>query len=103
MAGFYAKLGYNSIHLPFAGDWLVGWLIIPIFAFAVVATGNAVNISDGLDGLAGGLLAVSFAVFGVIALLQGHTALAGFALRLWARCWRTYGLIFTRLGSLWVT
>lgn len=75
---FYAKLGYNSIHLPFAGDWLVGWLIIPIFAFAVVATGNAVNISDGLDGLAGGLLAVSFAVFGVIALLQGHTALAGF-------------------------
>lgn len=75
---FFAKLGYNSIHIPFAGDWVVGWWIIPIFAFAVVATGNAVNISDGLDGLAGGLLAVSFSVFGVIALLQGHTMLAGF-------------------------
>lgn len=75
---FYTKLGYNSIHIPFAGDWIVGWWIIPIFAFAVVATGNAVNISDGLDGLAGGLLAVSFSVFGVIALLQGHTMLAGF-------------------------
>lgn len=75
---FYTKLGYNSIHIPFAGDWLVGWWIVPIFAFAVVATGNAVNISDGLDGLAGGLLAVSFAIFGVIALLQGHTSLAGF-------------------------
>jgi len=75
---FFIKLGYNSIHIPFAGDWVVGWWIIPIFAFAVVATGNAVNISDGLDGLAGGLLAVSFSVFGVIALLQGHTMLAGF-------------------------
>lgn len=75
---FYTKLGYNSIHVPFIGDWLVGWWIIPIFAFAVVATGNAVNISDGLDGLAGGLLSVSFSVFGVIAMLQGHTMLAGF-------------------------
>ncbi len=75
---FYIKLGYNAIHIPFAGDWFVGWWIIPIFAFAVVATGNAVNISDGLDGLAGGLLVISFTVFGVIALLQGHTSLAGF-------------------------
>ena len=75
---FYTKLGYNSIHIPFVGDWLVGWWIIPIFAFIVVSTGNAVNISDGLDGLAGGLLAISFSVFGVIALLQGHTMLAGF-------------------------
>lgn len=75
---FFHSLGYNSIHIPFYGDWLVGWLIVPIFAFAVVATGNAVNISDGLDGLAGGLLSVSFAIFGVIALLQGHTSLAGF-------------------------
>ena len=44
----------------------------------MVATGNAVNISDGLDGLAGGLLTTSFGAFGVIALLQGHFALAGF-------------------------
>ena len=75
---FYIKLGYNAIHIPFAGDWFVGWWIVPIFAFAVVATGNAVNISDGLDGLAGGLLVISFTVFGAIALLQGHTSLAGF-------------------------
>jgi len=45
-------------------------LIVPLFAFAVVATGNAVNISDGMDGLAGGLLGISFGAFGVIALLQ---------------------------------
>lgn len=75
---FYAKLGYDSIHVPFIGDWQVGVWIIAIFVFAVVATSNAVNISDGLDGLAGGLLSLSFATFGVIALLQGHLTIAGF-------------------------
>lgn len=75
---FYSKLGYSSIHVPFYGDLAIGWLIVPLFAFAVVATGNAVNISDGLDGLAGGLLALSFATFGIIALLQGNSLLAGF-------------------------
>ena len=75
---FFAKLGVSSFHVPFYGDLSVGWLIVPLFAFAVVATGNAVNISDGLDGLAGGLLAISFVMFGVIALLQGSFLLAGF-------------------------
>ena len=75
---FYTKLGYNSIHIPFVGDWQVGVWIVAIFALAVVATSNAVNISDGLDGLAGGLLALSFTTFGVIALLQGHVTIAGF-------------------------
>jgi len=57
---------------------LAGWLIIPLFAFVVVATGNAVNISDGLDGLAGGLAAISFGSFGVIAIMQGNPLMAGF-------------------------
>jgi len=75
---FYVKLGYNTVHLPFLGDLALGWTIVPLFVFAVVATSNAVNISDGLDGLAGGLLAISFGTFGVIALLQGHMLLSGF-------------------------
>jgi phospho-N-acetylmuramoyl-pentapeptide-transferase len=75
---FSVKLGYDVIHLPFAGDLAVGWLMIPLFAFAVIATGNAVNISDGLDGLAGGLLAIAYGAFGVISLLQAHALLAGF-------------------------
>ncbi len=75
---FFDRLGVSSLHVPFIGDWSVGWLIIPIFAFAVVATGNAVNLSDGLDGLAGGLLSISYGAFGVIALLQGQVYLAGF-------------------------
>lgn len=76
---FYYKLGYNSIHLPFPPyDLNIGWWMVPLFAFVVVATGNAVNITDGLDGLAGGLAAMSFGFFGVIALLQGNIGIAGF-------------------------
>lgn len=88
---FYTKLGYNSIHIPFFGDWQVGIWIIAIFVFAVISAGNAVNISDGLDGLAGGLLAISFSTFGVIALLQGHLKIAGF-------CFTVVGVL---LSYLW--
>lgn len=75
---FFYKLGYDSIHVPGLGDLVLGVWIIPIFAFAVVATGNAVNISDGLDGLAGGLLSISFGAFGIIAVLQDNLGIAGF-------------------------
>ena len=88
---FYQKLGIDAIHVPYLGDWALGWFIIPLFAFAVVATGNAVNISDGLDGLAGGLAAMSFGSFGVIALLQGHVLLAGFC----------FTIVGTLLSYLW--
>ena len=88
---FYVKLGVASFHVPFMGDVAIGWLIIPLFAFAVVATGNAVNISDGMDGLAGGLLGISFGAFGVIALLQQQVLLAGF-------CFTVVGVL---LSYLW--
>jgi len=77
-AWFYFQNGIDGVHIPFVGTLVIGWLIIPLFAFVVTATANAVNISDGLDGLAGGLLSLSFAAFGVIALLQGQLMLAGF-------------------------
>ena len=75
---FYEKLGFTTLQIPFVGELDIGWLIVPLFAFAVTATGNAVNISDGLDGLAGGLLIASYGAFGLIALLQGQFMLAGF-------------------------
>ena len=77
---FYYKLGYDTIHLPFSGDLTVGWLLIPLFILVVVSTGNAVNISDGMDGLAGGLLISAYGAFGVIAMLQGNFGIAGFCL-----------------------
>jgi phospho-N-acetylmuramoyl-pentapeptide-transferase len=75
---FFVKLGVDVVHVPFLGDWTLGWLIVPLFAFVVVAAGNAVNITDGLDGLAGGLVSISYGAFGIIALLQGQFFLAGF-------------------------
>lgn len=76
---FFDKIdGADLLYVPFFGAVALGWLIVPLFAFAVVATSNAVNISDGLDGLAGGLLATSYGAFGLIALLQGQFMLAGF-------------------------
>ncbi|MFZ3009563.1 MAG: phospho-N-acetylmuramoyl-pentapeptide-transferase [Candidatus Microsaccharimonas sp.] len=88
---FFAKLGIDTVHVPFIGELALGWLIVPIFAFVVVAAGNAVNISDGLDGLAGGLAAIAFGSFGVIALLQGNPMLAGF-------CFTVVGAV---LSYLW--
>lgn len=88
---FFIKLGVDAFHVPFVGNVHIGWLIVPLFAFAVVATGNAVNISDGLDGLAGGLLIISFTTFGVIAMLQGNILMAGF-------CFTVVGVL---LSYLW--
>lgn len=78
---FAAKLGWTTILIPFVGNLEVGIVgMILIFAFAVVATSNAVNISDGLDGLSGGLSMLAYAAFGVIALFQGHILLFGFCM-----------------------
>jgi phospho-N-acetylmuramoyl-pentapeptide-transferase len=77
---FYYKLGYTTVHIPFAGELALGWLLIPLFTLVVVSAGNAVNISDGLDGLAGGLLMSAFGAFGIIAVMQGNFGIAAFCL-----------------------
>ena len=76
---FAVKLGWTAVMVPFVGPVQIGIIgMILLFAFAVVATGNAVNISDGLDGLAGGLSMLAYGSYGVIALLQEQWHLAGF-------------------------
>ncbi len=78
---FAVKLGWTQILVPFVGDIQIGVVgTIIVFAFAVVATSNAVNITDGLDGLSGGLAMLAYGAFGIIALFQGHIMLFGFCL-----------------------
>jgi phospho-N-acetylmuramoyl-pentapeptide-transferase len=61
----------SGIRVPFIGDVSVEpWVYVPFAAFAIVASSNAVNITDGLDGLAGGTLAFAFVSFMIIALLN---------------------------------
>ncbi|MES2971933.1 MAG: phospho-N-acetylmuramoyl-pentapeptide-transferase [Patescibacteria group bacterium] len=76
---FYAKLGVDSVNLGFT-EAHIGVFVIVLFWFVVIATSNSVNITDGLDGLAGGLLAISFGVYTLIAIIDGQYALAGFCL-----------------------
>jgi len=68
---FYFRLGFESIHIPFLGDFHIGIWYIPLFIFVITATANAVNITDGLDGLAGGLLIIAFIAFAIIAYFKG--------------------------------
>lgn len=55
-----------------------GILFIPWALWIIVGTSNAVNLTDGLDGLAAGSLAVNFSLFGLIAYLAGHHAIADY-------------------------
>lgn len=77
---FYYKLDYHTIYIPFSGDFTIGWLLIPLFTLVVVSTSNAVNITDGMDGLAGGLSVSAFSAFGVIAALQGNFGISAFCM-----------------------
>jgi phospho-N-acetylmuramoyl-pentapeptide-transferase len=69
----------------------LGWLYIPIAGFVIVAMSNAVNFTDGLDGLAGLISATIFAAYGGVALMQGQVFIARF-------CFTMVGALF---GFLW--
>lgn len=75
---FHFKLGFSSISIPFMGSVEIGWLYIPLFIFIILATANSVNFTDGLDGLASGLLIMAFGAFGLIAYMHGMLILSAF-------------------------
>lgn len=77
---FYAKLGVDTIYIPGIGDWYIGIFVIALFWLVVVSTAISVNFSDGLDGLAGGLLTSSFMAYALICIVEQKFALAGFCL-----------------------
>jgi phospho-N-acetylmuramoyl-pentapeptide-transferase len=81
-----------DLYLPgFFFELEIGWIYIPIAAFIIVAESNAVNFTDGLDGLAGLIAATAIAAFGGIALIQEQVYLARF-------CFILVGALF---GFLW--
>lgn len=82
---FYYKLDFSEIRIPAAAllglpeSLDIGILYIPLFILTVVFLTNAVNITDGLDGLAGGTLSSSFGAILGIALVQNQVGIAAFA------------------------
>ena len=67
---------YNitAIAIPFLGNYLIEpWLYVLFGAFAIIAASNGVNLTDGLDGLSGGTVAIAFVAYMLIALLNQPT------------------------------
>jgi phospho-N-acetylmuramoyl-pentapeptide-transferase len=90
-AGVAGWLGANpgDVALPFGWTLPLGLLIWPLALFVFLAEGNATNLTDGLDGLAGGCGAIVFTGMGLQLMLRGHNgdpALAAFCLAM-AGCW----------------
>ncbi len=81
-----------ELFLPWMNlEFSLGIWYVPIATILIVGFSNAVNFTDGLDGLAGLISATCFAAFGMIALLQGQWFLARF-------CFTLVGALF---GFLW--
>jgi len=81
-----------QLYFPtFEGSITLGFLYIPVAIIIIVGLANAVNFTDGLDGLAGLISATAFVAYGIIALVQGQDYLARF-------CFSLFGAIF---GFLW--
>lgn len=74
---FYFKLDLAAITIPFIGIFYLGWFIIPLFVLVMIALFSS-GVIDGLDGLSGGVMAIIFAAYTVIAFTQNQIDLAAF-------------------------
>ncbi|NLO20532.1 MAG: phospho-N-acetylmuramoyl-pentapeptide-transferase [Syntrophomonadaceae bacterium] len=83
---FYLERG-TSVIIPFSGNALdLGYLYIPFLVFVLLASSNAVNLTDGLDGLASGITFLVALAFLVVSLMTGHYNLAIFCGALAGAC-----------------
>jgi phospho-N-acetylmuramoyl-pentapeptide-transferase len=83
--------GLPAQHIPGLGEVQALWLIAPLSMLTIVAAGHAVNLTDGLDGLAGGTSIIALGAFAIIAFAQGQGSVG-------ALCLLTMGAVG---GFLW--
>lgn len=77
----------TQVMIPFTRQWIdLGILYIPFAVFVLVALSNAVNITDGLDGLAAGTVAIAASAFAYISLRSGNTDLTVVAAAIAGAC-----------------
>jgi phospho-N-acetylmuramoyl-pentapeptide-transferase len=74
----YSKLGpaWHFIYFPFGYTLDLGWMIVPLVILVVMFTANAVNIADGMDGLAGGMLLTTFSALTLLSWINGFGEIA---------------------------
>lgn len=77
---YYLESPNTQLCIPFFKHMMptLGWLFIPWGALVIVSTSNAVNLTDGLDGLATGTLISNISTFAIIAYLAGHHLFASY-------------------------
>jgi phospho-N-acetylmuramoyl-pentapeptide-transferase len=83
VAALLLKLYGSSVgmlHFPLVKDVMIdlGWMFIPFTVFVIVGSGNAVNLTDGLDGLAIGPAMITAATFAIITYATGHSQFASY-------------------------
>ena len=80
--------GYGTdVWIPFINRYIdFGWLYIPFVAFVVVSMANAVNLTDGLDGLSSGVTALVAFFFAIVGMQFGHGAATIFCCALAGAC-----------------
>jgi phospho-N-acetylmuramoyl-pentapeptide-transferase len=88
---FPLGLGLHHIYVPFLGRFDIGIIYPPLAALAIIATANAVNLTDGLDTLAAGTAAIAFCAYGIIAYRQEQVGVVTF-------CFTMVGAL---MGFLW--
>lgn len=84
-------LGLRHIYVPFYDRVEIGWIYVPVAAFAIIGLANAINFTDGLDTLAAGTAAIAFCAYGIIAYVQGQVGVVTF-------CFTVVGAL---AGFLW--
>ncbi len=90
-ATMYWGLDAQSVNVPWAGRYELGYVYLVIAFLVVFGTTTSVAITDGLDGLLAGLAAFAFGAYAVIAFVQGQAFLAVFCL----------SVVGALLGFLW--
>ncbi|MCA1725034.1 MAG: phospho-N-acetylmuramoyl-pentapeptide-transferase [Thermomicrobia bacterium] len=87
----YGPLGLHNIFIPFVGKFDIGIVYIPIALVSIMGFAHGVNLTDGLDALAGGTAAIAYIVYGIIGYLQGQLQVVTF-------CFTMVGAL---IGFLW--
>jgi phospho-N-acetylmuramoyl-pentapeptide-transferase len=75
---FYYRLEWDVLYVPFLEYVAMGWWYVPFFMFVIIASAFSVNETDGLDGLAGGVMLFAFSALTAIAFVLERYHLAAF-------------------------